>query len=184
MACFTGSVGTGALNLRSPTAITQNSVHYPPNTAGFGGVTAGTVSARAQVDDVEAVAGVAVRVVGDHNRGGGAGLVNDLDDFQFTGGFSAAGCGADLHRAQRQRQHAQRAIAVIGQPGQFPGLATQLATSRRQRQRRSKAGALPRVSHAALLALISYPGQYVVPTTGGSYRTTKCHKVLPLIAPH
>lgn len=35
----------------------------------------------AEVDYVDAVAGVAVRVVGEHHRGGGAGLVDDLRDF-------------------------------------------------------------------------------------------------------
>jgi hypothetical protein len=34
----------------------------------------------AEVDDVDAVAGVAVRVVGEHHCGGGAGLVDDLRD--------------------------------------------------------------------------------------------------------
>jgi len=34
----------------------------------------------AEVDYVDAVAGVEVRVVGEHHRGGGAGLVDDLRD--------------------------------------------------------------------------------------------------------
>jgi hypothetical protein len=56
---------------------------------------------RAEVDDVDAVAGVAVRVVGEHYRGGGAGFVDDLRDLKLVSGFAAAGRGADLHGAQR-----------------------------------------------------------------------------------
>jgi hypothetical protein len=44
----------------------------------------------AQIHHVDAVAGVAIRVIGDHDRGSRAGLVDDLGDFQFASGFGGA----------------------------------------------------------------------------------------------
>jgi hypothetical protein len=53
--------------------------HAPPSTRLLRKTTPGT-ALWAEVDYVDAVAGVAVRVVGEHHRGGGAGLVDDLRD--------------------------------------------------------------------------------------------------------
>lgn len=61
----------------------------------------------AKVDHIGVEAGVAAWVIGEHHRGGGAGLVDDVRDLEVAGSFAVAGGrGADLHRTERQRQHA------------------------------------------------------------------------------
>jgi len=47
-----------------------------------------------EVDHVDSVAGITVRVVGEHHRGSGACLMDDPRDLKLTSGFAgAAGCG-------------------------------------------------------------------------------------------